>query len=63
MSNITPESRALKIKIILFDVDGVLTDGQLFVLPNSDGSGTELKGFPSRAREMALASRLPVLTG
>src|SRR5690349_13209149 len=29
------ESRARKIKLILFDVDGVLTDGKLFLIPAS----------------------------
>ncbi len=32
------ESRARKIKLILFDVDGVLTDGKIFLLP---ASGTD----------------------
>ena len=42
-------ARARKIKLILFDVDGVLTDGQLFFLPQTgpDGKqfGLEFKGF------------------
>jgi len=41
----TPEARAQKIKVLIFDVDGVLTDGQIFVLPGSDGHGIETKGF------------------
>src|SRR5206468_10218166 len=53
-----PKSRAKKIKLLLFDVDGVLTDGKLFFLPTipednrgparlnltSQGS-VEIKGF------------------
>jgi len=53
-----PKSRAKKIKLLLFDVDGVLTDGKLFFLPaaaenrgatsgldlTSQGS-IEIKGF------------------
>ena len=39
------ESRAKNIKILIFDVDGVLTDGQIFVIPNSEGHGIEAKGF------------------
>lgn len=31
------ESRARKIKLILFDVDGVLTDGLIFLIPARDG--------------------------
>jgi 3-deoxy-D-manno-octulosonate 8-phosphate phosphatase (KDO 8-P phosphatase) len=41
----TAESRAKNIKILIFDVDGVLTDGQIFVIPNADGHGIEAKGF------------------
>jgi 3-deoxy-D-manno-octulosonate 8-phosphate phosphatase (KDO 8-P phosphatase) len=40
MPKLSPESRARKIKLLLFDVDGVLTDGKLFFLPR-DGSKTE----------------------
>lgn len=43
------EARARRIKVVIFDVDGVLTDGQLYFLPTStsDGkpSGLEFKGF------------------
>jgi 3-deoxy-D-manno-octulosonate 8-phosphate phosphatase (KDO 8-P phosphatase) len=45
---ISAEERAQKIKVIVFDVDGVLTDGQIFVLPESssaDAKGIEFKGF------------------
>src|SRR5215471_12049223 len=41
----TPEARAQKIKVLIFDVDGVLTDGQIFVIPGPDGKGIESKGF------------------
>jgi 3-deoxy-D-manno-octulosonate 8-phosphate phosphatase (KDO 8-P phosphatase) len=41
----TVESRAKNIKVLIFDVDGVLTDGQIFVIPNADGRGVEAKGF------------------
>jgi 3-deoxy-D-manno-octulosonate 8-phosphate phosphatase (KDO 8-P phosphatase) len=33
MATLTAEDRARRIKIILFDVDGVLTDGSIWVLP------------------------------
>jgi 3-deoxy-D-manno-octulosonate 8-phosphate phosphatase (KDO 8-P phosphatase) len=36
--------RAAKIKLVIFDVDGVLTDGRLFF----DEAGREYKGFHSR---------------
>ena len=40
--------RAAKIKLILMDVDGVLTDGKLFYFPGPDGKATEFKGFSSQ---------------
>ena len=46
--SISLEERARKIKVVVFDVDGVLTDGQIFVLPESsiaDAKGIEFKGF------------------
>jgi 3-deoxy-D-manno-octulosonate 8-phosphate phosphatase (KDO 8-P phosphatase) len=45
---LTPEDRARKIKVLIFDVDGVLTDGQIFVVPDGSGpdaKGIEVKGF------------------
>jgi 3-deoxy-D-manno-octulosonate 8-phosphate phosphatase (KDO 8-P phosphatase) len=41
----TAEARAKNIKVLIFDVDGVLTDGQIFVIPNTEGHGIEAKGF------------------
>lgn len=41
----TAEDRARKIKVLIFDVDGVLTDGQIFVIPDANGHGIEAKGF------------------
>ena len=41
----TAETRAKAIKVLIFDVDGVLTDGQIFVIPGPDGHGIEAKGF------------------
>jgi 3-deoxy-D-manno-octulosonate 8-phosphate phosphatase (KDO 8-P phosphatase) len=41
----TAEARAKNIKVLIFDVDGVLTDGQIFVIPGTDGHGIEAKGF------------------
>jgi 3-deoxy-D-manno-octulosonate 8-phosphate phosphatase (KDO 8-P phosphatase) len=39
---------ASKIKILLMDVDGVLTDGRLYMLPAPDGTMVETKGFDSQ---------------
>jgi 3-deoxy-D-manno-octulosonate 8-phosphate phosphatase (KDO 8-P phosphatase) len=46
---LSAEDRARRIKVLIFDVDGVLTDGQLYFLPQTsqDGKhyGLEFKGF------------------
>ena len=39
--------RAKKIKVILMDVDGVMTDGKLYYFPGPDGTMVETKGFNS----------------
>lgn len=44
----TAQERARNIKVLVFDVDGVLTDGQIYVLPESSSPqahGIEFKGF------------------
>jgi 3-deoxy-D-manno-octulosonate 8-phosphate phosphatase (KDO 8-P phosphatase) len=38
-------SRAKKIRVLLMDVDGVLTDGRIWLLSRRDGSASEIKGF------------------
>ncbi len=38
MPKLSPQARARKIKLLLFDVDGVLTDGKLFIFPAPAGS-------------------------
>jgi 3-deoxy-D-manno-octulosonate 8-phosphate phosphatase (KDO 8-P phosphatase) len=38
-------ARARKIRVLLMDVDGVLTDGRVWLLSHRDGSASELKGF------------------
>lgn len=55
MPKLSAQSRARKIKLLLFDVDGVLTDGKLFFLPQRDPAqgnaqlsahgSVEFKGF------------------
>ena len=48
MPKLSATARARKIKLLLFDVDGVLTDGKLFFLPlpaESQISRIEFKGF------------------
>ena len=41
-------ARAAKIKLLLMDVDGVLTDGRLYNVPGPDGKMFETKGFDSQ---------------
>lgn len=40
--------RAAKIKLLLMDVDGVLTNGKLFNVPDPEGKMVETKGFDSQ---------------
>jgi 3-deoxy-D-manno-octulosonate 8-phosphate phosphatase (KDO 8-P phosphatase) len=39
------KARAKKIKLLLLDVDGVMTDGKLFLYPVSSETQIEVKGF------------------
>lgn len=39
MPKLSAQARARKIKLLLFDVDGVLTDGKLFIFPAPPGTG------------------------
>jgi 3-deoxy-D-manno-octulosonate 8-phosphate phosphatase (KDO 8-P phosphatase) len=41
-------ARAKKIKLLLMDVDGVLTDGKFYYVPKPGGGLLETKGFDSR---------------
>ena len=41
-------SRAARIKILLMDVDGVLTDGRLFYVTGQEGEMVETKGFDAQ---------------
>jgi 3-deoxy-D-manno-octulosonate 8-phosphate phosphatase (KDO 8-P phosphatase) len=46
----TPEiqQRAARVRLLLMDVDGVLTDGLIYNVPGADGKMTETKGFNSQ---------------
>jgi 3-deoxy-D-manno-octulosonate 8-phosphate phosphatase (KDO 8-P phosphatase) len=48
--NLDPEirARAEKIKVLLMDVDGVMTNGNLYHFPDKDGTMIETKGFDSQ---------------
>jgi 3-deoxy-D-manno-octulosonate 8-phosphate phosphatase (KDO 8-P phosphatase) len=41
----TAEDRARRIKVLLYDVDGVLTNGDITIIPNNDGDAVEVKSF------------------
>src|SRR6201996_4773859 len=45
MSELSPEDRARRVKVLLYDVDGVLTNGDITIIPGADGKGTEVKSF------------------
>ena len=45
MAERTAEQRAQHIKVLLFDVDGVLTNGDITIIPDGQGHGTEVKSF------------------
>jgi len=47
MSDSAPQLAA-RVKLLLMDVDGVLTDGKLYNVPGPDGRMVETKGFDSR---------------
>jgi 3-deoxy-D-manno-octulosonate 8-phosphate phosphatase (KDO 8-P phosphatase) len=44
-SKLTLNSRAKKIRVLIMDVDGVLTDGRIWLLSRRDGTASEIKGF------------------
>jgi 3-deoxy-D-manno-octulosonate 8-phosphate phosphatase (KDO 8-P phosphatase) len=42
------KNRAARVRLLLMDVDGVLTDGRLFNVPGPDGKIVETKAFDSQ---------------
>jgi 3-deoxy-D-manno-octulosonate 8-phosphate phosphatase (KDO 8-P phosphatase) len=42
------QERFARVRLLLMDVDGVLTDGRLYHFPGPDGSMVETKGFDSQ---------------
>ncbi len=42
------KNRAAKVKLLLMDVDGVLTNGKLYHFPDEEGNMIETKGFDSQ---------------
>jgi len=57
-------ARAGRIRLILMDVDGVLTDGRIFHLPHPNGGLFETKGFDSQdGIALHWLHRFGILTG
>jgi len=48
IQNPNVRARASKTKLLLMDVDGVLTNGKLYHLPDREGNMIETKGFDSQ---------------
>lgn len=46
--SLSPKARAKKIRLLLFDVDGVLTDGKLFIFPAPAGIEQTTLGHPAK---------------
>lgn len=40
--------KAARVKLLLMDVDGVMTDGRLYHVPGTDGKMVEFKGFDAQ---------------
>jgi 3-deoxy-D-manno-octulosonate 8-phosphate phosphatase (KDO 8-P phosphatase) len=56
--------RARKIKLLLMDVDGVLSDGSIYYLVGRDGRAREIKSFNSLdGAGIRLAQRAGLRTG
>ena len=50
MPKLSAQSRARKIRLLLFDVDGVLTDGKLFFLPENIRTDESQQSSPQTAQ-------------
>jgi 3-deoxy-D-manno-octulosonate 8-phosphate phosphatase (KDO 8-P phosphatase) len=44
-TELTAQDRARRVKVLLYDVDGVLTNGEITIIPNNDGDAVEVKSF------------------
>lgn len=58
------DARLARIRLLLMDVDGVLTDGRLYHFPNAQGEMVETKGFDSQdGIALQWCARLGIKTG
>ena len=66
ISNISPalKKRAARIKVLLMDVDGTMTDGSVTLLSQSDGTALEIKTFDAHdGQGLTLAQTAGLRTG
>ena len=42
---LSAQDRARRVRVLLYDVDGVLTNGDITIIPNNDGDAVEVKSF------------------
>jgi 3-deoxy-D-manno-octulosonate 8-phosphate phosphatase (KDO 8-P phosphatase) len=60
----TVRRRAARIRLLLMDVDGTLTDGDVWLLSQPDGSALELKCFDAHdGQGLTLAAQAGIRTG
>jgi 3-deoxy-D-manno-octulosonate 8-phosphate phosphatase (KDO 8-P phosphatase) len=59
----SPKARAKKIKLLLFDVDGVLTDGKLYIFPAPAGMQQSTQEHAAKLLTMARAISFARLAG
>ncbi|MGC2247191.1 MAG: HAD hydrolase family protein [Terriglobales bacterium] len=63
MARQSPTSRARKVKLILFDVDGVLTDGKIWIFPAPGGPEAALGASPGTSSASTVLERSAQQTG
>jgi len=56
--------RAARIRMLLMDADGTLTDGRVWLLSQADGTALELKGFDAHdGQGLTIAAQAGIRTG
>jgi 3-deoxy-D-manno-octulosonate 8-phosphate phosphatase (KDO 8-P phosphatase) len=59
---LTAEDRARRVRVLLYDVDGVLTNGDITIIPDRDGDAVEVKSFSAHDGMGISIARLAGLT-
>jgi 3-deoxy-D-manno-octulosonate 8-phosphate phosphatase (KDO 8-P phosphatase) len=60
MARLSAQARARKIRLLLFDVDGVLTDGKLYFLPENSSPEDSLRDVGTPSSPKSAPSRIEV---